>query len=218
MPQACPLSACPATGVISCRSPPRIPLQRSTVIDQVDVRGPACRCVITTGVLLTALMASAVSMTVAAFIRRVQAVVFGDRAMCAHAATPYVRNRSPTTSTPSWRPAWPPGFRVGTVQPFTWFAPLVGLVFAAVGVLGFAAGAHPGRHRSRDRIFWAPRSSTRHSESARAARDLPAGDGLRPRPRRRLTAGPEKGLTCMSTPHHTQADPCRPASTSRRRR
>lgn len=107
----------------------------STVIDQVDVRGPRFAAWITTGVLLTALMASAVSMTVAAFILGVQAVVFAIGAMRGPRRHPYGKLFATVVA-----PRLAPVSEREPVQPLR-FAQLVGLVFAVVGVLGFAAGA-----------------------------------------------------------------------------
>ena len=107
----------------------------TTTIDQVDVRGPRFAAWITTGVLLAVLLASAVSTPLAAGILGVQALVFAIGALRGPRQHPYGKLFA-TFVAP----------RLGSVserepvQPLR-FAQLVGLVFAAVGVIGFVAGA-----------------------------------------------------------------------------
>jgi hypothetical protein len=107
----------------------------TTTAAQVDVRGPRFVAWITTAVLIGTLIASAVDSRAAAAILGVQAVVFAIGAIAGPKRHPYglvfaglvaprlgpVRDREP-------------------VPPLK-FAQLVGLVFALVGVAGFAAGA-----------------------------------------------------------------------------
>ena len=104
-------------------------------IGQVDVRGPRFSAWITTAVLLIVLVVSGFSTLAAAVILGLQAVVFAVGAVAGPRRHPYgivfanvvaprlgpVREREP-------------------VAPLK-FAQLVGLVFAVVGVAGFAAGA-----------------------------------------------------------------------------
>ena len=107
----------------------------TTTAAQVDVRGPRFVAWITTAVLVITLITSAVSMSAAAVILGVQAVVFAIGAIAGPKRHPYglifaslvaprlgpVRDREPV--------------------PPVKFAQLVGLIFAAVGVAGFATGA-----------------------------------------------------------------------------
>ena len=105
----------------------------STDTSQVDVRGPRFAAWITTTVLVVALITSAFSEPAAAAILGAQAVVFATSALRGPRNSPYgvlfaklvaprlgpVREREP-------------------VPPLK-FAQLVGLFFAAIGVIGFAA-------------------------------------------------------------------------------
>jgi hypothetical protein len=107
----------------------------TTTIDQVDVRGPRFAAWITTAVLVVVLLASTVSVPAAAILLGLQAIVFGIGAVRGPKYSPYgtiyatfvAPRRSPTTEREP-------------VAPLK-FAQLVGFVFAAVGVLGFALGA-----------------------------------------------------------------------------
>jgi uncharacterized protein DUF4395 len=104
-----------------------------TDISQVDVRGPRFAAWITTAVLVSTLVVSAFSARAAAAILGAQAVVFTIGALRGPRNSPYgvlfaklvaprlgpVREREP-------------------VPPLK-FAQLVGLVFAVIGVAGFAA-------------------------------------------------------------------------------
>jgi Ca2+/Na+ antiporter len=110
-------------------------MSSTSTIDQVDVRGPRFVAWITTGVLVITLIVSGISSPAAAVILGLQAVVFAVGAVAGPRRHPYgivfanvvaprlgpVREREP-------------------VAPLK-FAQLVGLVFAVVGVAGFAAGA-----------------------------------------------------------------------------
>jgi hypothetical protein len=106
----------------------------TTIPAQVDVRGPRFVAWVTTVVLVFTLITSAVSASAAAVILAVQAVVFAVGALAGPKRHPYglvfagliaprlgpVRDREP-------------------VPPLK-FAQLVGLIFAVVGVAGFATG------------------------------------------------------------------------------
>lgn len=107
----------------------------TTTTAQVDVRGPRFVAWVTTAVLIITLIAAAVDDRAAAAILAVQALVFAIGAIAGPKRHPYglvfaglvaprldpVRDREPA--------------------PPLKFAQLVGLVFAVVGVAGFAAGA-----------------------------------------------------------------------------
>lgn len=104
-------------------------------IDQVDVRGPRFSAWITTVVLVVVLLLTTFSIPAAAILLGVQAFVFGIGAVRGPKHSPYgtifatlVASRlSPTAEREP-------------VAPLK-FAQLVGFVFSAVGVLGFALGA-----------------------------------------------------------------------------
>lgn len=103
--------------------------------DLVDVRGPRFAAWVTTGVLVLALIASAVSPSAAAAILAVQAVIFAIGAAGGPRQHPYGRIYAAIVAP-----------RLGPVQdreptaPLK-FAQLVGLIFAVLGTAGFAAGA-----------------------------------------------------------------------------
>lgn len=102
--------------------------------DQVDVRGPRFAAWVTTGVLIAALLASAVSGVAAAAILGVQAIVFAIGAQRGPQQHPYgLIFRSLVA------PRLGPVTEKEPVPPLK-FAQLVGLAFAAVGVVGFAVG------------------------------------------------------------------------------
>lgn len=103
--------------------------------DLVDVRGPRFAAWVTTAVLVLALAVSAASPPAAAVILAVQAVIFAIGAIGGPRKHPYGRIFA-TVVAP----------RLGPVQdreptPPLKFAQLVGLIFAVLGVAGFAAGA-----------------------------------------------------------------------------
>lgn len=103
--------------------------------DLVDVRGPRFAAWVTTGVLVLALVASAVSPSAAAAILAVQAVVFAIGAAGGPRQHPYGRIYAAIVAP-----------RLGPVQDREPTAPLkfaqfVGLIFAVLGTAGFAAGA-----------------------------------------------------------------------------
>jgi hypothetical protein len=107
----------------------------TTQPDLVDVRGPRFAAWVTTAVLVAALVVSAASPRVAAVILAVQAIVFAIGAIGGPRKHPYGRIFAALVAP-----------RLGTVQdreptaPLK-FAQLVGLIFAALGTAGFAAGA-----------------------------------------------------------------------------
>ncbi len=103
--------------------------------DQVDVRGPRFAAWITTAVLLTVLVLSAVSVPVAATVLAVQAAVFAVGAARGPRRHPYGRLFATFVA-----PRLSPATEREPVEPLR-FAQLVGLIFAAVGVVGFVAGA-----------------------------------------------------------------------------
>ena len=102
--------------------------------DQVDVRGPRFAAWITTAVLIAALLVSAVSPTAAAVILGAQAVVFAIGARRGPRQHPYGLIFRSLVAT-----RLGPVTEKEPVAPLK-FAQLVGFVFAAVGVVGFAAG------------------------------------------------------------------------------
>ena len=105
----------------------------STDTSQVDVRGPRFAAWITTTVLVVALITSAFSEPAAAAILGAQAVVFATSALRGPRNSPYgvlfARLVAPRLGPVSEREPVPP----------LKFAQLVGLFFAAIGVIGFAA-------------------------------------------------------------------------------
>ncbi|MEI6252446.1 MAG: DUF4395 domain-containing protein [Mycobacteriaceae bacterium] len=103
--------------------------------DQVDVRGPRFAAWVTTGVLLAVLIASAVSTTGAAVILGLQALVFAIGALRGPRQHPYGKLFARFVA-----PRLGPVSEREPVQPLR-FAQFVGLVFAAVGLIGFIAGA-----------------------------------------------------------------------------
>jgi hypothetical protein len=104
-------------------------------VDGVDVRGPRFVAWVTTAVLVTTLIVSGYSAPTAAAVLGVQAVVFGVGAARGPRLHPYGRVYARLVA-----PRLGPVTEREPVPPLK-FAQLVGLVFAVVGVLGFAAGA-----------------------------------------------------------------------------
>ena len=102
--------------------------------DQVDVRGPRFTAWVTTVVIVAALVAAALSSSAAAAILGVQAVVFAIGAWRGPRQHPYglifQRLVAPRLGPVTEKEPAPP----------LKFAQLVGLVFAAVGVIAFATG------------------------------------------------------------------------------
>ncbi|MBB3601825.1 hypothetical protein FHT40_001458 [Mycolicibacterium sp. BK556] len=107
----------------------------TTAPAQVDVRGPRFAAWITTAVLIVALAISGFSTVAAAILLALQAVVFAIGALRGPRQHPYglifANLVAPRLSPVSEREPVPP----------LKFAQLVGLVFAVVGVAGFAFGA-----------------------------------------------------------------------------
>ncbi|MEU6828652.1 DUF4395 domain-containing protein [Nocardia beijingensis] len=103
--------------------------------DQVDVRGPRFAAWVTTGVLVVVLLAAAFSAVAAGVLIALQAVVFAVGAALGPRRHPYGRiyaafvapRLAPTTETEPTAPLR--------------FAQLLGFVFAAVSLLGFALGS-----------------------------------------------------------------------------
>lgn len=110
-------------------------LSQQSTVDQVDVRGPRFAAWITTAVLLAVLVVSAFSVPAAAILLAVQGVVFAIGAVRGPRRHPYglifATFAAPRLSPVTEREPVPP------LQ----FAQLVGLIFALVGVAGFALGA-----------------------------------------------------------------------------
>lgn len=106
-----------------------------TQTDQVDVRGPRFAAWITTAVLLSVLVLSAFSVPAAALLLGVQAVVFAIGAARGPRRHPYGRLFAAFVA-----PRLSPPTEREPVEPLR-FAQLVGLLFAAVGVIAMVAGA-----------------------------------------------------------------------------
>jgi hypothetical protein len=102
---------------------------------QVDVRGPRFAAWVTTAVIVATLLAAAVSPLAAAVILGLQAVVFAIGAWRGPRQHPYglIFRRLVL-------PRLGPATEKEPVPPLK-FAQLVGFVFAAIGVIGFASGA-----------------------------------------------------------------------------
>lgn len=107
----------------------------SSTIDQVDVRGPRFAAWITTAVLVVVLILTTFSVPAAAILLGLQATVFGIGAVRGPKRSPYG-----TIYATYVAPRLSPTSEREPVAPLK-FAQLVGFVFAAVGVLGFALGA-----------------------------------------------------------------------------
>jgi Domain of unknown function (DUF4395) len=103
-------------------------------IGQVDVRGPRFSAWITTAVLLIVLGVSGFSTPAAAVILGLQAVVFVVGALAGPRQHPYGRVFANFVA-----PRLGPVKEREPVAPLK-FAQLVGLIFAVIGVAGFAAG------------------------------------------------------------------------------
>ena len=103
-------------------------------IDQVDVRGPRFAAWLTTFVLAAVIVLSAVSVPAAAVLLAAQAVAFAIGATGGPRRHPYgllyAKLVAPRLGAVTEREPVPP----------LRFAQLVGLVFAVIGVVGFAAG------------------------------------------------------------------------------
>jgi hypothetical protein len=110
----------------------------TTQPDLVDVRGPRFAAWITTGVLVIALLVSALSPPTAAVILGLQAVIFAIGALGGPRRHPYGRIFATLVS-----PRLGPVTEREPVAPLK-FAQLVGLIFAVVGAAAFAGGAFLG--------------------------------------------------------------------------
>jgi hypothetical protein len=105
-----------------------------TDISQVDVRGPRFAAWVTTAVLVITLGVSAFSAPAAAVILTAQAVVFALGALRGPRNSPYGVLFASLVA-----PRLGPVTEREPVSPLK-FAQLVGLIFAVLGVAGFAAG------------------------------------------------------------------------------
>ncbi|BBZ50924.1 DUF4395 domain-containing protein [Mycobacterium heidelbergense] len=103
--------------------------------DRVDVRGPRFAAWVTSAALVLALIASAASPLAAAVILGAQAVVFAIGAVGGPRRHPYGRVFAGVLA-----PRLGPVTEREPVAPLK-FAQLVGLTFAVVGIVAFAAGA-----------------------------------------------------------------------------
>jgi hypothetical protein len=106
----------------------------SAASDQVDVRGPRFNAWVTSGVLVVVLLVSTVSTVAAGVILLLQAVSFAVGAAAGPRRSPYGRLFATVVA-----PRLGPVSEREPVAPLR-FAQLVGFVFAAVGVIGFATG------------------------------------------------------------------------------
>ena len=111
-----------------------LPTKAIALNDQVDVRGPRFTAWVTTGVLTIALIVSAFSPVLTAVILGLQGVVFAIGAAGGPRRHPYGLLYANLIA-----PRLGPVTEREPVPPLK-FAQLVGLVFAAVGVIGFATG------------------------------------------------------------------------------
>ncbi|OBG96088.1 hypothetical protein A5697_22275 [Mycobacterium sp. E3251] len=107
----------------------------TTQPDTVDVRGPRFAAWVTTAVLVITLAVSAASPLAAAVILGIQAIVFAVGAVGGPRKHPYGRIFALAVA-----PRLGPVTEREPVAPLK-FAQLVGLIFALVGVVAFAAGA-----------------------------------------------------------------------------
>jgi hypothetical protein len=110
-------------------------MPNTDTLDQVDVRGPRFAAWVTTSVLVAALIVSGVSTLAAAVILAVQAVIFAIGAAEGPRRHPYGVVFAKLVA-----PRLAPVREREPVAPLQ-FAQLVGLIFAAVAVAGFASGA-----------------------------------------------------------------------------
>ena len=110
-------------------------INQNAGVDQVDVRGPRFAAWVTTAVLLAVLVASGFNNNVAALILATQAVVFAIGALRGPRHHPYGRAFATLVA-----PRLGPVTEREPVPPLR-FAQFVGLLFALVGVAGFAFGA-----------------------------------------------------------------------------
>ena len=102
--------------------------------EQVDVRGPRFNAWVTTAVLVVVLLVSTFSTVAAGVILLLQAVSFAVGAVAGPKRSPYGRLFAAAVA-----PRLGPVTEREPVAPLR-FAQLVGFVFAAIGVVGFATG------------------------------------------------------------------------------
>ena len=107
---------------------------KTTGPQQVDVRGPRFNAWVSSGVIVAALLASAVSNVVAAIVLGLQAVVFAIGALGGPRQHPYGRIFAAFVA-----PRLGPVTEREPVPPLK-FAQFVGLLFAVAGAAGFAFG------------------------------------------------------------------------------
>jgi hypothetical protein len=110
------------------------PTKTDSPVEQVDVRGPRFAAWLTTAVLVITLIVSSASLTAAAVILGLQAVVFAIGAIGGPRRHPYGLVFAKLVA-----PRLAPVTEKEPVPPLK-FAQLVGLVFAVVGTVGFATG------------------------------------------------------------------------------
>ncbi|WP_063023273.1 DUF4395 domain-containing protein [Nocardia niwae] len=103
--------------------------------DQVDVRGPRFAAWVTTGALVVVLLAAAVSPGAAAVLIALQTIVFAVGAALGPRRHPYGRIYAAFVA-----PRLAPTSETEPTAPLR-FAQLLGFVFAAVSLLGFALGS-----------------------------------------------------------------------------
>ena len=108
---------------------------QSVATDQVDVRGPRFSAWVTSVVLLSVLIVSAFSTSVAAIILAAQSAIFALGAVRGPRRHPYGRIFAALMA-----PRLGPAAAREPVPPLK-FAQLVGLLFALAGVAGFVFGA-----------------------------------------------------------------------------
>ncbi|MBF6466220.1 DUF4395 domain-containing protein [Nocardia beijingensis] len=106
-----------------------------TSADQVDVRGPRFAAWVTTGVLVVVVLAATVSPAAAAVLIALQAIVFAVGAALGPRRHPYGRIYAAFVA-----PRLAPTSATEPTAPLR-FAQLLGFVFAAVSLLGFALGS-----------------------------------------------------------------------------
>lgn len=108
-----------------------------TAADVVDVRGPRFAAWVTSAVLVLVLVLAAFSPLAAAVLLAAQAVVFAVGAVVGPKDSPYGRVFRALVA-----PRVGPPTETEPAAPLR-FAQLLGLVFSAVGLLGFLAGSSP---------------------------------------------------------------------------
>lgn len=147
----------------------------SSDITQVDVRGPRFAAWITTAVLIATLIVSAFSAPTAAVILGAQAVVFAIGALRGPRNSPYGALFAKLVA-----PRLGPVKEREPVPPLK-FAQLVGLIFAVIGVVAFAAALPlPGAIATAFALFAA--FSTPPSGSVWAASCTPSSPDFAARP------------------------------------